>query len=218
MTAPSHSSHPRRSPPGSPSQADHQQLHLSLHHQGLAGAAEQGPPPCPPCSAGEVCWKGWRQLQVTNSGCNLLDIHPSKEVRHVPRTGSRAGPDLSPCLIRSTPWCWEGLKARLEQPGRCLCPWQGIWNEMGFKVFSSLDHSVTFLCRTSQPKTPAGSKELNKTLLPNHFECLGEKVQMDLSRLEEPRPSHPFIPEVSHLRLLFCVSCQDHTNKLAPRC
>lgn len=53
---------------------------------------------------------------MANAGCNLPRIHPNKEARHAQELGA-AGADLPPRLVRSTSWCQEVLKARLEQPG-----------------------------------------------------------------------------------------------------
>lgn len=44
----------------------------------------------------------------------------------------------------------QGQAGTTWSAGRCLCPWQGIWNEMGFKVFSNPSHSMMVLCNTRQ--------------------------------------------------------------------
>lgn len=77
-------------------------------------------------------------------------------------------------------------------------------------------------CNSRQPRASAGNKELNRPLLPSHFqlcEGLGGKVQVDSSRLEKSRPSfHSSKAPESASCLLFCASRQNRTNKLAPAC
>lgn len=141
------------------------------------------------------------------------------------RAGSKAGADLPPHLVRSTSRCQEVLKGRLEQPplvGGVSAHGRGSgmrWVLKSFPTQIILWCSFVINTRQNQPAQDFCRKQGVKQNSPAKPFCvLGRKVQMDSSRLEKPRPSYPFIPEGFHLRLLFCVSRQDRTNKLAPRC
>lgn len=76
-TQPGRSSHPsRRSPPRSPSQADHRQSHLPLSHQGLLSREHH---PCPPCSAREGLLEGLEDSRWLMQDVICLGFTPTRK-------------------------------------------------------------------------------------------------------------------------------------------
>lgn len=113
------------------------------------------------------------------------------------RAGSRAGADLPPRLVRSRSGCQEVLKGRLELPalvGGVSAHGRGSgmrWVLKSFPTQIILWCSFATAGRTSQPRTSAGRKELNKTLLPDQFECLGERFRW--TRADWRSQGHPIL-------------------------
>lgn len=119
-----------------------------------------------------------------------------------PRAGSRAGAD-PPCLTRSiivVSGSAQGQVGTTWAAGRCLCPWQGMWNEMGFKVKLFCDGPLQYqpaqgFCRKQGVKENSPAKP---------FGVLGRKVPMDskpwrsqghpmLSSLKAPTSDFSFV-------------------------